>query len=199
MSYDPSVVGAARKAALVAAAPTFQAVALSVPGAAAVADAAAEMGTADTTVLVAPMNDLDSRLAALEALLLAGVGFQAQSYAAASSDSTSSSSLVDCSGFGAWSFTVPVARTYLVHVDLQAYVAGVTDGTLHWQTVVDGSPVGPEQSFVLHDNLWAMPSSFRVPAALGAGGHTIKLQWRTGGAGTATLTTDCFRTFTVTG
>lgn len=139
-------------------------------------------------------------LKAIADATLCAVGYQGQDYQAATASTSSSLSFVDVGGFPSWSFTAPIAKTYLVHVDCTASLTGLTNGVLFWQVVNNGNAITPSQSFVFNSNLWALPMSFRVPVSMVAGTNVIKLQWKVNNASAvATTATTNFRCFTVTG
>ncbi len=138
-------------------------------------------------------------LKAIADATLCAVGYQGQSHAQASmASSTSETSYVDVPGFSSWTFAAPIAKTYLVAVDCSAFLSGFTNVLLDLRLMVGGVAAG-ERSFLFHNSDWALPMSFRIPAAMVKGNNVVKLQWRMGSGVTASTLPENFRTFTVSG
>lgn len=168
---------------------------------------AADMATRLSSALGAtiPTND---RIVALCDDILCATGYQAQSDAAGLGTATTASTAFadvgngSSTGFQTWSFTAPIAKTYLLRVDLDAFVT-VAIGRVSFQVAVDGTAPGGQPSnaasFFFNQTAVHARLSFVVPIALSAGAHTIKLQWKSDGSATANVNTDSFRCFTMTG
>ncbi len=118
--------------------------------------------------------------------ILCGVGYQGlQSNAfAIATATTTSTSFVDVgdgttTGFAPWTFSVPVARTYVIDVNCSAYKSASSGNTsLSWRLLVDG--VGQPTSSAMTGFFGSEGNrhfNFSVPVALSVGSHTIKLQW----------------------
>lgn len=146
------------------------------------ADAAARF-TVATGQTVIPVDTL----VALLDSVLCSVGYQAQNDAfALGSATTTSTSFVDVgngssTGFSSWSFTPPVAKTYLIDVNCSAYKSASSGGTQLWfQLLVDGvaQPSTSEMTTFFAANLDQKHVTFSVPVALSAASHTVKLQWK---------------------
>ena len=144
-----------------------------------------------------------SYLQAMADCILSTVGYQGQSDALASAwAGTNSATFVDATGFSTWTFTAPVAKTYVLHIDLRAYFSVLTgNGQANFRVVVGSTNYDIASAFV-HGGTTGihLPCSWRIPVAFAAGSNVIKLQAKTDSAGNfiATNTNDA-RTFTVTG
>ena len=135
------------------------------------------------------------------------VSYIDQSDQAASNSSQSTQTFQDVPGYATWTPTPPVTKTYLLRVDL-AFFSSVLPAadTAYFQVVVGGSTnyFLNAMSHGIYNTNQNMLHSFRVPVSLvggnGLSANTIKLQWRTAGAGT-TMNTNAasYRCFTLTG
>lgn len=133
--------------------------------------------------------------------IMCATGYQGQSDAAGSADSTSSTSFVDVSGFSSYSFTAPLAKTYLVHVDMSCYVATAVNN-VSIRLMKDGASVfdSPAARLAFSTLLEHSRLSFRCPVAMTVGANVLKLQWKvSSGAGSVNVDTSDFRCFTVSG
>jgi hypothetical protein len=155
------------------------------------ADAATRFSTA-TGLTVLPVDTL----VALLDTMLCSVGYQAQNDAfALGSATTTSTSFVDVgngssTGFSSWTFTAPVAKTYLIDVTCSAYKSASAGGSQLWfQLVVDGvaQPNTSDMTTFFGMNLDPKKFVFSVPVALSAGSHTVKLQWKVSASMTANV------------
>lgn len=142
--------------------------------------------------------------------IMCAVGYQAYSDAAAlGSASTTSTTFVDVgngtsTGFSSFTFTVSVAKTYLIHSACTVFKSASSGSTLmSFQLVVDGSaPSGssPSTAAQFFGSEGSKYFYFVVPVALSAGSHTIKLQWKVSSGMTANVAGgEEGRTFWVTG
>jgi hypothetical protein len=143
--------------------------------------------TAALTALQSSISGGNLAPAAFIDAILSSVGYQAQHDVAGNSGTTTSTSFVDA-GYSSMSWTAPIAKTYLVHVDASVYASAGTADTIELRLVVDGSPAantGPVYLYLPGTNI-IVGQSWRVPVSLTAASHTLKLQWRTF-AGAVTL------------
>lgn len=139
--------------------------------------------------------------------VLDSVGYRAQNQSGIlGAASTTSGSYVDIgngtsTGFPAWSVSIPITKTYLLHIDTSAY-SSVGAGAISYQITVDGSaPGGQPASFFNIIQLPAIDQVHRlhycIPVALTAGTRSIVLQWYTNT--TAQVDSLNFRAFTLVG
>lgn len=88
--------------------------------------------------------------------------------------------------FVAWAVTVPVTKTYLLHVDTSCWMTVAADAVLY-QITVDGAAPGGQpvngMQFYFNALVQHQRVSFRLPLALTAGARSIALQWTTAGGG----------------
>jgi hypothetical protein len=155
------------------------------------ADAAARFSTATGQ----PVTAVDTLVALLDSMLCS-VGYQAHSDAfALGAATTTSTTFVDVgngssTGFSPWTFSVPVAKTYVISVNASAVKTASTSSTvLTFQLLVDGV-AQPAQSDMLTwfaANFDQKHVIFSVPVALSAGSHTVKLQWKVSASMTASV------------
>lgn len=135
--------------------------------------------------------------AALIDAILSALGYQAQFDVGSASTTTSSTSfvnLISCS------WTPPLTKNYLIHVDLSAY-NNTVGGGIDFQLIVGGVTLSPLGSMRIVNNEANSHKrlSFRQLAAFAAGvATTIQLQWKVV-SGTATQDSGDFNTFTITG
>lgn len=132
--------------------------------------------------------------------VMCGVGYQGQSSVTGTGGSTSSTSLVDAAGWTDYTFTAPVAKTYLVHVDVSAFctvTAGVGSFGLHNVTTLTSYT----PNAILHYSALNViyPISYRVPVAMSAGSNTLRVTWAAPTSGTVNNNSNSFRVFTITG
>lgn len=155
------------------------------------ADAAARFTTAAGT----PIAVVDT-LVALQDSMLCSIGYQAHNDAfALGSASTTSTSFVDVgngssTGFSPWTFSVPVAKTYLIGVNCSAVKTASAGSTvLTFQLLVDGvaQPAQSDMMTWFASNFDQKHFVFSVPVALSAGSHTVKLQWKVSASMTAAV------------
>lgn len=140
-----------------------------------------------------------SYLQAIADVTLAACGFQGQSQEAASvASSTSETDWINVPGFPGWTFTAPIAKTYLVHADCTAKLAGFSNVVLELRIAVNGVGYG-ERGFLFVVDGSCLPMSWRAAAPMVKGANDVRLQWRMGLGVTASTTADNFRTLTVTG
>jgi hypothetical protein len=142
-----------------------------------------------------PVSVRDTLVAMFDSILCS-VGYQDHSDAfALGSASTSSTTFVDVgngssTGFSPWTFSVPVAKTYVISVNASAVKTASTSSTvLTFQLLVDGV-AQPAQSDMLTwfaANFDQKHIIFSVPVALSAGSHTVKLQWKVSASMTASV------------
>lgn len=129
--------------------------------------------------------------------LLCGVGqqgLQSDAFALGSATVTSTS-YVDVgngssTGFSSWTFTAPVARTYVIDVNCSAYKSASSGGSQLWfQLLVDGvaQPNTSEMTTFFAANFDPKKFIFSVPVALSAASHTVKLQWKVSASMTANV------------
>lgn len=127
--------------------------------------------------------------------ILCGTGYQglqSDSFAIAVAN-TSSTTFVDVgdgstTGYAPWTFSVPVARTYVIDVNCSAIKVTSSGSTqLSFQLLVDGvaQPTTTEMTTFFASNFDQKHFLFSVPVALTAGSHTIKLQWKVSASMTA--------------
>lgn len=123
--------------------------------------------------------------------ILCAVGFQGVATDQAGlNQSNNTASYTDV--FSSFSFTAPISKTYLFHVDLSCFMSGANDFAF-FQFKVDGSVPGGQPTNGTRHYFTSLNDhksiSFRVPLALSAGAHTLQLQWKTAGTGTVTTGT----------
>jgi|SRR5579871_4034368 len=144
----------------------------------------------------------DGFLVALVDAIMASLDYQGQSDAQASAANTNSGVFVDATGYPTWTVTVPVTKTYVLHVDLSCWMGTAAD-TVRFQIAVDGTgPSGQPiwaQRFLFNQTGVHTRLSWRQSLSLTAGSHTIKLQWLTLGPGFIQSDTNDWRCFTLTG
>ena len=137
------------------------------------------------------------------------VGYQAQVDNAvidsATSNSTSISVIGDqiTTGFSPSSFTIPITKTYLVHVNLSCYVTGSV-GWANFRVAIDGSePAGQptsSQHFYFNTVSEHTRISFFVPIAFTSGSRTVTARWAVQTADTIiSVNSDDFLCFTLMG
>lgn len=155
------------------------------------ADAAARF-TSATGQTVLPV---DTVVALLDSILC-GLGYQAQNDAfALGSASTTSTTFVDVgngtsTGFSSWTFTVPIAKTYVIDVNCSAYKGASSGSTIiWWRLLVDGvaQPETSEMTSFYGSAEGNKHFVFSAPVALSAGSHTVKLQWKVSSGMTANV------------
>jgi hypothetical protein len=164
-------------------------------------DTAARFSTATGQSVVA----VDTLVALFDGVLCS-VGYQAQNDAfAIANATTTSTTFVDVgngtsTGFAPWTFSVPVAKTYMIDVNCSAVkTASVSNTQLWFQLLVDGvaQPAQSGMTTFYSSNFDQKHFTFGVPVALTAGSHTVKLQWKVSASMTAAVdpTTEgrCFR------
>lgn len=107
--------------------------------------------------------------------------------------------------YAPWTINIPVAGTYVLHVDLTCYASN-TGTNIHFKTLVDGSTSGvTNYTYSMYISLptnqinLRIPFSWRQPITFTAGSHTIQLQWATEGTGEAACNSSDHRLFTITG
>lgn len=147
--------------------------------------------------------------AAMADALLASMGFQAQSSSMAlGTASTTSSSFADVgngtsTGFAPYVFAAPIAKTYLVHVDLACYVTTSVRCLLNFRLDVNGTTYEPAATALadMNDSALFYPAHFRLAVPMVVGNNTIRIQWRRAAGASATGEVNVFtgRTITVTG
>lgn len=147
--------------------------------------------------LASPLTALQTSIAggnlapaALIDAILSSVGFQTKiidTSGPSTSNTTSSTSFVNMPTGASGSFTAPIAKTYLFHVDLQGTFITVSSGDISYRFVVNGTPVTPTKAMTWTQNEVSSRKniSFRQALAMNAGSNTIQLQWNVS-AGTAT-------------
>jgi hypothetical protein len=127
---------------------------------------------------------------------LGSIGYQAHSDAfALGAATTTSTTFVDVgngssTGFSPWTFSVPVAKTYVISVNASAVKTASTSSTvLTFQLLVDGvaQPNNSDQLTWFASNFDQKHVIFSVPVALSAGSHTVKLQWKVSASMTASV------------
>jgi hypothetical protein len=181
----------------------------------AAAQAIAALAGNNLAALAAPLAALQASIgggnlgpAAWVDALLSSLGYQAQSVAMSTAATTTSASFVDAAGWSTFTFNAPIAKTYVVHVDLAVFLSA-GNGYAYFQLVntttstnyapADAVVYLPSGLTVAATQL-SVPKSFRIPVAMSAGNNVLKLQWKqSGGATIGTDTTSTPRTFTVTG
>lgn len=160
-----------------------------------------------TPTLTAPIVNVDFRafLQSNADALLDCLGYRAHSEVQAGSDSRGANTFADATtAYGTWTVAVPVAKTYLLRVDLSCYMTVGAD-QVAFQVMVDGGAVAAQPDFAArfyfnslseHNRLsWLCPIAFAS-----TGNKAIKLQWRVvNAAGTVTTNADDFRMFTLFG
>lgn len=145
-------------------------------------------------------------LTAIADVTLAACGVQVCDDAASTGVvNTTSSTLVDAnSAYGDLSFTAPIAKSYLVHVDVTCYMSAGTPSACNAYIALKNVTTGAVYSATGgRANFAALSSSvlvsFRVLVPMSAGANTLRLQWRITGGGTLSTNTACGRTITVSG
>lgn len=147
-------------------------------------------------------------LQAIADVMLGSVGYFGQNdqKGASSSNSTSSTTFVNVPNITAWSLSVPLAKTYLVHVDVACYMTALAGGQkVIFGLALDGTQVATQpvnaMTFVFNQVSVHMRLAFRVPVPFPtAGNHTLQMQWKVDNAGsTAVLDNGDCLTMTMTG
>ncbi len=104
-------------------------------------------------------------------------------------------------GYTTWSFSAPIAKTYLVHVDLQCYMTVAADSaTFQLVNTTTSINYGDASAQITMTALNSRTAChFLLPVVMQSGANVLKLQWKTTGVGTAQVDVADFRKFTVTG
>lgn len=165
-------------------------------------DLAARLTTAGVSVAVR-----DTLVAMFDSILCA-TGLIGQNDAfALGSTSTTSASFADVgngtsTGFASWTVTVPIAKTYLLHVGVRNFMSVPGSANTYYQVLVDGAtpsqPTAAARVICNSTNVYSF-ASWPVPLALAAGSHTFKLQWRVDSGATANVDGVASRMFTLVG
>jgi hypothetical protein len=115
---------------------------------------------------------------------------------------TNSAVFVAATGYPNMVVTVPGTRSYVLGVGLSMYMTVALD-EVFFQVLVDGVPVAGQPTFassMFFNTLSEHTRLFwQLVVPLTAGAHTINLQWKTTGLGTANSTTLDYRSFTLVG
>lgn len=107
--------------------------------------------------------------------------------------------------FGSWSLIAPVAKTYLLHVDVTCWTSVLGLGsrsTATFQLLVDGAVVPLNNGTACIDMISTVnfsSGSWRVPLTLTAGIHTVQLQVKVNSGATVSNSGNGARVFSVTG
>jgi hypothetical protein len=116
--------------------------------------------------------------------------------------SSNSAVFVAATGYPNFVVTVPGTRSYTLGVGLSMYMTVAFD-EVFFQVMVDGSPVAGQPIYAAHMFFNTLSEHTRLfwqlVVPLTAGAHTINLQWKTTGLGTANSTTFDYRSFTLVG
>lgn len=141
---------------------------------------------------------LKDALVALQDSNLCSTGFQVESNNPETAHSTSSSTFVDMPG-ASFTFTAPIAKTYVVHADTAVFFS-VAGGVGYLRLVVNGSN-GPTLTFGGSGTATTVqwPVHLMHAAACVAGANTIKIQWGVFGTTTINTDTNSYANFIVSG
>jgi hypothetical protein len=106
-------------------------------------------------------------------------------------------------GFPSWTVSVPIAKTYLLHVSVRNFMTVPGSTVTYYQVVVDGNvisqPVASSRVVCNASNTYSF-ASWQVPISFSStGNHTIKLQWKVDSGATANVDTIATRMFTLVG
>jgi hypothetical protein len=107
--------------------------------------------------------------------------------------------------FGSWTFNAPVAKTYLLHIDVTCWASVLGLGsraTATFQLIVDGVAVPLNNGTACIDMISTInfsSGSWRVPIALTSGFHTVWMQVKVNSGATVSNSGNGARVFTVTG
>jgi hypothetical protein len=114
---------------------------------------------------------------------LNSLGYQGQTNVSLGSVTTTSTSYADVTGSSV-TFTAPVAKIYLVTVNIKPFMTGAQDG-INFQllnnsfVVMGASGNGAMGQFIITAQLVAYQNfTFSVPVLMVAGSNTLKLQWQ---------------------
>lgn len=150
-----------------------------------------------------PVTD---RLVAMFDSILCSVGFQQKivdTRGPGASNTTTSTTPVAMPTGASGSFTAPIAKNYLIHVDLTDLFATVATTIIFFRLVVNGTPITVTNGMTLTRNVAndRGPLSFRQAVAMNAGANTVAVQWSVavGSAGAATWDTNSGLVITVVG
>lgn len=155
---------------------------------------ATDMAARLTTAGV-PVSVRDTLVAMFDAILCS-VGYQTHDDTfALGSATTTSTTYVDVgngtsTGFSSFTFTAPIAKTYLIYTNCSAVKSVSAGSTQLWfQLLVDGvaQPNQSDMTTFFASNFDQKEFSFVVPVALTAGSHTLKLQWKVSAGMTANV------------
>lgn len=143
-----------------------------------------------------------SYLKAQADVLLASANLHLQSDQAGST--TNSTGTTHSNVFPSWSPSIPIAKTYTLHVDLTCFMSVASD-TVFFEVLVDGATTGAgnlTNSSSLNFTTLSLRQkvTWRQFVAFGtAGSHTLQLRWWTTGVGTAGINSFDSCLLTVTG
>jgi hypothetical protein len=170
---------------------------------------AAALAGANQAALASPLIALRDSIvagnlapAALIDAILSAVGYQGRDVSFGAGTTTSASYV---NAFGSWTFSAPIAKVYLLHIDAVVSSSVLVGGRsqANFQVLVNGSPVAIDGGQAIIDmisstNYWS--GSWRVPVTLNAGNNTIQLQALQNVAGANIgFAGSAHRTFTITG
>jgi len=142
-------------------------------------------------------------LAAIADVTMAACGVQVCDSSFGSTASTTSASFVDANAaYADLTFTAPIAKSYLVHVDVSFFAstgAPTTIGFLGVKNVTSGvSCTPPTAQTNIFANSVIIPLSFRALVPMSAGANVLRLIWKVTG-GTLNANGNCARVITVSG
>jgi hypothetical protein len=113
--------------------------------------------------------------------IMTGVGYQVQHDVAGNGAGGATSITFVDAAYASLAYTAPIAKTYLINVDASVFASAGTADTIELRLMVDGiakPTTGPVYLYLPSTNV-IVNASWRVPVALTAAAHTLKLQWRT--------------------
>jgi hypothetical protein len=141
--------------------------------------------------------------------MLLSVGYQDRNAAATvGSFTTTSGSFVDIgngssTGFSTYTFAAPIAKTYLVSVDLSCYLSGLGGGNGFQLQLVNATTSASYSDaatkFEVNSAGQVQHYAFRFGVPMNAGSNVLKLQALALTGCTFAVDSLCFRCFTVTG
>jgi len=166
----------------------------------------ATLAGSNQAALASPLTSLQTSItggnlapAALIDAILSSVGYQAQDVSGPGAQ-TSTGSFANV--FPSYTFNAPIAKKYLVHIDVTVSATVLTAGraSMSFQLLVNGATVVPLNTGVIDMistvNYWS--ASWRAPVTMNTGNNTLQLQWAAN-TGTASSGGGGNRIFTITG
>lgn len=152
-----------------------------------------------------PLSMRDTLVAMFDSILCS-VGYQQKvidTHGPSSSNTTTSTTFVNMPVGASGTFTAPVAKTYLVEVDICNAFCTVATTIIFFRLFVNGSLVSPTTGMQMSLNVAnaRQSLSFRQAVGMVAGANTVQLQWlaAAGSAGAAGWDLEASMVVTVVG